>query len=85
MGDVSALLNLGGLAVVAYLLLTRLEVRMSALERAVNRLVVVQALEIATRETSSERVKQQARELIQQVRRDTKKDLGEPSIFTEGA
>lgn len=82
--DVAALMNLGGLGIVAYLLLQKVDVRLSALERAVNRFVLVTALDLVSRPDTSKPVKEEARRLISDVRREPS-STGEPSLFQEGA
>lgn len=63
-------MNLAGLGVVAYLLLTKVDVRLSALERAVNRFVVVTALDLVARPDTTKPVRDEARRLIRDVRRE---------------
>lgn len=84
LSDVAAVMNLAGLGIVAYLLLTKVESRLSALERAVNRFVVVTALDLVSRSDTSKPVKDEARRLIADVRSEPA-NRGEPSLFQEGA
>ena len=65
---IAAIMNVAGLGVVAYLLLTRMEQRLSALERAVNRLVVTQALLLVNDDRTKEPVRIAAQQLVEEVR-----------------
>lgn len=67
-GDAVTLLNTAGLGVIAYLLLTRVDARLQLLERAVNRFVLVTALDIVRRPETESGVRRQARQLIRDVR-----------------
>lgn len=84
LSDVAAIMNLAGLGVVAYLLLTKVETRLSALERSVTRLVIVAALELVARPETSKPVREEAKRLIADVRSEPA-SRGEPSFFSEGA
>lgn len=78
--DAITLLNTAGLGVIAYLLLTRVDGRLSALERAVNRFVLVTALDLIRRPETSQPVRRQARELVRDLRKEDPQldgDLGD--------
>lgn len=78
--DVAAVMNLAGLGVVTYLLLTKVDARLSALERAVNRFVIITALDLVGRNSTSEEVRREAQYLIAAVHREGA-SKGEPSFY----
>lgn len=65
--DAVTLLNTAGLGVMAYLLLTRVDSRLSALERATNRFVRVMALNMIQDSIASPAVKREARTLLREI------------------
>jgi hypothetical protein len=74
------LLNTAGIGVLAYLLLTRVEHRLSAVERATNRLLRVFALALVNDRRQDENVRREAKQLLNEVRRENgDKDNGRSS------
>lgn len=65
------LLNTAATGVLAYLLLTRVEARLTAVERAANRLLRVYALGLLTDRRIEEPVRREARELLREMHRET--------------
>jgi hypothetical protein len=65
---VGGLIQAGALGIVAAWFMFRAESRIEGLRRDVNRLALVIALEIATRQNAPEATKVQARELIEEIK-----------------
>lgn len=67
---VGALVNAGAAGVVLAWFMVRAESRLEALTRAVSRLALAQALDVATRPHAPEATRAQARELVEEIKAD---------------
>lgn len=65
------LLNTAATGVLAYLLVTRVEARLAAVERATNRLLRVYALGLLSDRRIDEPVRKEARELLREISRES--------------
>lgn len=68
------LLNTAGLGVIAYMLLVRVERRLSDNEKSINRLVQANMLTLLSSNQTPEPVKKQAQRLLQEINGDTGDD-----------